>query len=72
MTPPIIASSRYREDHIPPNLVWSYLHHDGELPEDDRTHILDCNECIEMFIICLQSNSFISALMSFRYPPQEW
>jgi hypothetical protein len=68
---PSIATSRYREDHIPPNLVWSFLHHDGELPEDDRNRILECNECIEMFVICLKSDSFISALMSLRHPPTE-
>ena len=60
------------KEHVPPHLVWSFIHRGRDLGEDDREHVLDCSECTEMFIICLQSASFGSALMSLRYPPEEW
>ena len=55
---------------MPPHVVWSYLYRDGDLSEYDRDHILDCDECLEMFIICVKSTSFGSALMSLRFPPE--
>ena len=72
MTPPQTAllTQDWRR-HVPPHVVWSFLYGDGQLLELDREHILDCNECLEMFIVCLKSQSFGSVLLSLRHPPGE-
>ena len=59
-------------EHVPPPLVWSHLYRDGGLSAHDRKHILECEECIEMFVICMKSENFAEAMVSLRYPPQEW
>ena len=69
--PPQSALLNYEwRKHVPPHVVWSFLYSDGELSEHDREHILDCDECLEVFIICLKSNTFGTALMSLRAPPE--
>ena len=57
--------------HVLFHVVWSFLFREGELSKYDCEHILDCNNCLETFIICLKSNSFGSALMSLRFSEEE-
>ena len=70
MNPQTSALHVELNEHVPPPLVWSFLYREGELSAHDRKHILECVECMEMFVICMKSKNFPEAMLSLRYSPQ--
>ena len=55
-------------EQIRPHHVWAYLHGDldTELNATEHDHILDCEYCFQLFILCLKSNSFAAVLKALR------
>jgi len=48
--------------HLPPHRAWAYLHHGGELGIEEHDHILQCENCLHLFQICLKADSFGAVL----------
>jgi hypothetical protein len=55
-------------DHVPPHRVWAYLYGDGEFSVQEHDHILACELCLRLFILCLKSESFGAVLKAFAEP----
>jgi len=55
-------------EQIRPHRVWAYLHGDldTELSATEHDHILDCEFCFQLFILCLKSDSFAAVLKALR------
>ena len=55
-------SSGYR--HITPHHAWAYLHSDvhSDLSTEDHDHIVECEQCLRLFILCLNSETFAAVL----------
>jgi len=64
MVVPMVAGDSQNNRHITPHHVWAYLHADpgSELSAAEHEHILDCEACFRLFILCLKSKTFASVL----------
>ena len=51
--------------HIAPHRAWTYLNGDPvtELSTAEHDHILVCEACLQLFILCLKSETFGSVLI---------
>jgi hypothetical protein len=57
-----MARSKIYGDHIWPHHAWAYLHDDVEFTTAEHDHILDCEQCLRLFIFCLTSETFGAVL----------
>jgi hypothetical protein len=55
-------------DHITPHHAWNYLHADSEMSTAEHDHILECEACLRLFLLCLKSDSFGTVLKSLNLP----
>jgi hypothetical protein len=53
-----MAKARNKRNHLSPHRAWTYLHADTSLSPEEHDHILECERCLHIFIICLKSDSF--------------
>ena len=53
-------------DHIPPHRVWNYLKIEGEFADEEHDHILQCQDCLQLFILALNSDTFGAVLKQLR------
>jgi hypothetical protein len=57
-------------DHVLPHRVWAYLHFEVELGAIEHDHILECERCIQLFMLCLRSDNFGAVLKKFENPDE--
>jgi hypothetical protein len=50
--------------HITPHHAWAHLHADPvtELSTGEHDHIVECEQCLRLLILCLRSETFASGL----------
>jgi hypothetical protein len=50
--------------HITPHHAWAHLRADPvtELSTADHDHVVECEQCLRLFILCLKSKTFGSVL----------
>jgi len=46
------------EDHVHPHRAWTHLHENSDLTMAEHSHILRCEQCLRLFLLCLNSHSF--------------
>ena len=51
-------------EHIPPHRIWAYLNCELEISLPEHLHILNCDECHEVFSACFNAQTFGEALKS--------
>ena len=58
------GSNNLRSRHITPHHAWAYLHSDleSEFNKAEHDHILECERCLQLFILCLKSQTFGAVL----------
>jgi hypothetical protein len=57
-----------RDDHVTAHRMWAFIH---EHPEEDLTaaehqHILQCQACFDLFMLCLKSSTFGAVLKKIK------
>jgi hypothetical protein len=57
-----MAKPDTQDHHISPHRAWKSLKIDGELNSDERDHILQCAQCLRLFVLCLESETFGAVL----------
>jgi hypothetical protein len=55
--------------HVPAHTIWAHIFEGHEMDVEDQDHIVACGLCIQVFNLCLKSDSFGAALKSL--PPGE-
>jgi hypothetical protein len=50
------------ERHISPHRAWNSIKVDGEFTQEEHDHILRCLQCLRLFIICLEADTFGAVL----------
>jgi hypothetical protein len=50
-----------QSDHLKPRKLWEYIYSKTELTHDQHMHIIECTRCLEMFRLCVLSDSPESA-----------
>jgi len=50
--------------HITPHHAWAYLytHTESEFSPAEHDHILECEQCLHLFMLCLKSETFGAVL----------
>ena len=56
--------------HIPPHHAWNYLYGDAELNAEEHDHALECERCLRLFVLCIQSDSFGALLKELEGAPE--
>jgi hypothetical protein len=59
---PRIAKPDTQHDHISPHRAWKSLKIDGEFKPDEHEHILRCVQCLRLFVLCMESETFGAVL----------
>jgi hypothetical protein len=49
-------------DHVAPHLVWTYLRANSELSKAEHDHIMECDQCLRLVMLCLKSETFGAVL----------
>jgi hypothetical protein len=49
-------------DHILPHHAGAYIHTGVEFSPAEHDHVLHCEDCLRLFILCLTSDSFGAVL----------
>jgi len=50
------------QGHIIPHHVWNFLYGNGDINQEEHDHILDCDSCFELLLLCLKSDTFGTVL----------
>jgi hypothetical protein len=60
----MVESNNPKRRHITPHHIWACLHADKmtELSTAEHDHIVECEPCLRVFILCLRSKTFGSVL----------
>ena len=58
----VFSMASGKSHHVIPHRAWTYLQADGELSTDEHDHILECESCLHLFLLCLKSESFGAVL----------
>ena len=66
-----VAKNKQPHDHIPPHRAWTYIHADSEFTMREHDHILECEQCLRLFILCLRTESFGAVLKELREVPHD-
>jgi len=48
--------------HITPHHAWAYLYSDSEFSQAEHDHILECDHCLQLFLLSLKSETFGAVL----------
>jgi hypothetical protein len=58
------GSNNPQTRHITPHHAWAHLRAEPvtELSTAEHDHILECERCLSLFILCLRSETFASVL----------
>jgi hypothetical protein len=59
---PRIARVPEKEHHIAPHRAWTALKEAVEFSSLERDHILQCVQCLRLFVGCLHSKTFGAVL----------
>jgi hypothetical protein len=59
--------------HINPHHAWAYLHFDpvSDLSTAEHDHIVGCEQCLRLFILCLKSDTFGAVLKALAADTHE-
>src|SRR5262245_21205917 len=64
-----MASTKHQ--HIPPHRAWTHSHaHAQTFSRSEHVHILECERCLRVFLLCLKSESFGSVLRELGEPDE--
>jgi hypothetical protein len=58
-------------DHVSPHRIWAHLYCDGELNTKEYDHLVACERCLSMFVLCLKSETFGAFLKRLRDSVEE-
>jgi hypothetical protein len=54
------------EHHVPPKQIWTFIHSQGDLSDEEQVHLNACDRCLEIFKYCVLSDDFDEVLEQFK------
>ena len=57
-----MSKSEKQGNHISPHRAWNSVKGVGEFGAAEHEHILHCIQCLRLFLLCLESDSFGAVL----------
>jgi len=64
----VLSMKSKNRNHITPHHAWGYVHADSELNTAEHDHILECEQCLRLFLLCLKASSFAIVLRELGLP----
>jgi hypothetical protein len=68
---PLMARRPDAGDHIHPHRVWNYVKFGGEFASEEHDHILQCEQCLHLFILSFKSDTFGALLKQLGYDDRD-
>ena len=65
-----MKASTSENSHIVPHHIWNFLYGDYPINQEEHDHILQCDSCFELLLLCLKSDRF--GLVLRAIPANSW
>jgi hypothetical protein len=62
------AKPESRDGHILPHRAWNSVKFEGAFSLEEHAHIVKCAQCLRLFGICLEADTFGSVLKQLNEP----